>query len=128
MTVSSIERDIGKILEAQEQGKIERGELKRSLEQNLKSNAEFREAIAGMRADYMMMNARIQDFTLLASRVTVMEARVGRIAEDLHVLEGFIRFAKTTSVKFIIAILIGLAFGGAAFSKLIDFFLKIPYR
>lgn len=114
------EREFGRIVESLEQGKQDRARLAQRLDEALENMGEVREAMAAMRVEFMLMNQRAEQASFLGTRVTVIEGRLGSLANDLQTLQSFISVAKSWSVKTIIGLLLGLAFGGAAFSKIID--------
>lgn len=114
------ERELGRIIEQLDQGKLERAHLSRRLDEAVDGMGQVREGMAAMRVEFMMMNQRAEQASLLGARVSVIEGRLGSIASDLQTLKSFIQMAKSWSIKTVIGLLLGLSFGGAAFSKVID--------
>lgn len=123
MTGGSInnERELGRIIEQLDQGKIERARLAKRLDEAVDNMGQVREGMNAMRVEFMLMNQRAEQASLLGARVAVIEGRLGSLAADLQTLQSFIQMAKSWSIKTVIGLLFGLAFGGAAFSKVIDF-------
>lgn len=114
------ERDMGRILEALEQGKRDRADLRESLDETKEALASLRETIAEMRVEFMLMNQRAEQASLLGSRVTLLEGRIGTVANDLQALQSFITMAKSWSIKTVVGILLALVLGVSTFSKLIE--------
>lgn len=118
-------RDYGRVLEALAQGKEERAELRRMVNDIAHTMAELREAFIEMRSSTMSIQQRVGNLEEGGFRVSALEIRVGDLANRQQVTESFLSITKTWSLRVVVSVLIGLAFGASALGKIWDLLLKV---
>lgn len=120
--MAASDREVGQILEALKSGEQQRLELRQSLSESRTEIGKLREVIGAMRTELQNTAKRAEDAAILTARVSVIEARLGSIVDDVQAMQSFISLAKAYSIRTIIGVLIALAFGGSMISKVIDLF------
>jgi len=80
----------------------------------------LRESISAMRADFLTTTKQASEAVTVAARVSVVEARLGEVSDDLQSMQSFLRLAKRYSIWTVICVLSALALGATVTSKVID--------
>lgn len=113
-------REIGEILHALKTGEQQRGEFRQSLSDARGEIAELREMVRDMFSDFKTTAKQASDAVTVAARVSLLEARLGSVVNDVQGMQSFLRLAKSYSVKAAFAVLISMVIGVSATTKVIE--------
>jgi len=85
----------------------------------------LRDAIGAMRYEFQTTTKQASEAVTLAARVSVVEARLGEVVNNVQTMQSFISLAKNYSVKAAFAVLISIIIGVSATTKVIEWFVSI---
>lgn len=83
--------------------------------------AELRERRVEARGILAAMAERVEDLEGIDARVSIIETRLGDIANRMQAQESFLNITKAWSMKVIVVVLLGLAAGSTVLTKVIEF-------
>lgn len=118
---STSQRDYDRLWEAIRNAATERSEIRASIAEMARTVAELRERRVEARGILAAMAERVEDLEGIDARVSIIETRLGDIANRMQAQESFLNITKAWSMKVIVVVLLGLAAGSTVLTKVIEF-------
>lgn len=116
---------LGGVLEALKRGEDDRAEMRETMSEISRAMVELKTTFTRVEVLFEASQVRIVASEITATEFRSLVTRVGDLAARAQSTESFLNVTKTWSLRAVIAVLAGLAFGSAVISKGFDWFAKL---